>query len=308
MNEPEGPRGRGTEGPRGPGTADVYARAAVVRVYDRRDRTVIIGPRGAQALDGDSAQLARAVLAQLVDGPATRAEILAHLAALVGAPIDDTTAVDQLLALLADAGVVHRRASDAPAAPTARATRPLRVVVCGTGAIGTAQLPALVLALQQRGHTVRVALTAEARRFVSAAALEALTHARIPADPWDGEVDAPVPHLALAEWAEVVVIAPASATTISRLATGDCSDLVAALALSARGPVLVAPSMNQAMLRAPAIARNIAQLAEDGFAIVHGALHGVEVAQDPGARTPQAGPSPPADVLVELVELLSLGG
>lgn len=283
-----------------------YTRAPIVRIYDLESRTVICGSGGAaQALDGDSAQLARAVLAHLGRGPASREELLQHLASLTGGPIEDTTAIDQLLALLVNAGVLRAHDASAEVGPrSVRAARSLRVVLCGTGAIASAQLPTLVLALQQRGHTVRVALTAEAHRFVQAAALEALTHARIPADAWDGSLDAPVPHLELAAWAEVVVVAPASATTLSRLATGDCSDLVAALALSTPAPVLLAPSMNQAMLAAPAIARNIAQLCEDGFAIAHGTLAGVEVAEAPGARTLQPGPMPPPEVIVELAERL----
>lgn len=274
-----------------------WVRAAVVRIYDHADRTVILDARGgALELRGDSAELARAVLAHLAQGPRSRGEILDHLADLSGGPITETTAIDQLLAVLKDARVIT--APEASAAPT---TPGRRIVLGISGAIAAMHTPALVQALLARGHRVRVMATNDARRFVSIEALAALTHQVVSSDLWSGTPDAPVPHLELAEWAELMVIAPASATTLSRIATGDCSDLVAAAAISTRAPVLLAPSMNPAMLSAPAVARNIEQLRGDGFRIIHSAF-GLEVAETPEARQPLLGPSPPAAALLDIVE------
>ena len=277
----------------------VYVRAPVVRIYDRGERTVVLGPGGARAFEGDSAILARVVLAKLAEGPITGQALLAYLAVESGAEIEQPEVIDQLLVLLVQSGAVQKNPS--MVVQPQRPRRPLRVVLGISGAIAASHSPALVLALQSRGHTVRVAMTAAARRFVSAQVLEAITHWPIAKDTWDGTTHAPVPHLDLAGWAEIVLIHPTSATTLSRLARGDFSDLVSAVALSARCPVVLAPSMNPVMHAAPAVARNVAQLTEDGFAVLYPS-RGVEVAEAPGARKPVLGPSPPHDVIIEALE------
>ena len=93
-----------------------------------------------------------------------------------------------------------------------------------------------------------------------------------------------MPHVALAEWADLVVVYPASATTIARLAHGDFSDVVAAVALTTRAPVVIVPSMNAEMLEAPAVQRNLDVLRGDGVAIVHG-VPGEEAADAPAVRS-----------------------
>jgi SAM-dependent methyltransferase len=110
----------------------------------------------------------------------------------------------------------------------------------------------------------------------------------------------PVPHVNLAEWAELVVVCPASATTLSRIATGDCSDLVAAIVAATRAPVIVVPSMNDAMYGSPAVQSNLAVLRDHGRYVVHPAL-GIEVAHQPHARASLAGPAPPAGAVIEIV-------
>jgi phosphopantothenoylcysteine decarboxylase/phosphopantothenate--cysteine ligase len=158
------------------------------------------------------------------------------------------------------------------------------VVVGISGAIAATHAPALITALQRRGHTVEVALTATAQRFVSLDALGAIAGREIHTSIWPSRPHAPAPHVALAQWADLVIIYPASATTIGRIANGDFSDLVAAIALTTRAPVVVAPSMNLAMLDAPAVQRNLAQLRADGVVVLHG-VPSQEVAEAPSART-----------------------
>src|SRR5207302_1347910 len=82
-------------------------------------------------------------------------------------------------------------------------------------------------------------------------ALAGLVQREIHTSMWPPAAHVPVPHVALAEWADLVVIYPASATTIARISNGDCSELVAAIATTTRAPVIVVPSMNEAMLDAP---------------------------------------------------------
>jgi phosphopantothenoylcysteine decarboxylase/phosphopantothenate--cysteine ligase len=251
------------------------------------------------ALDGDSAVLGREVL-RLLAVPRTLDEVIAHVEASSGQPGEHTrSVVRQLIELLATSGAV---ATHDPVAP-APLRRTGNVVVAVTGAIAATHAPALVGALQRRGWTVEVALTETAQRFVGVDALTALLQRPVHVSMWPATPHAPVPHVALAEWADLVVIYPASAATIARLATGDFSNLVAAVALTTRAPVVVVPSMNEAMLDAPAVQRNLDTLRGDGFAVVHG-VPSVEAADAPAIRTPIAGAAPAPSEVVGAIEAL----
>lgn len=102
-------------------------------------------------------------------------------------------------------------------------------------------------------------------------------------------------------WAHAIVVYPATATTLSRLARGDCSTVVSALAISARAPVILVPAMNEAMLLAKSVQRNLAQLRDDGFVIMHPS-RGYEVAEDPATRAPAFGAAPPLQAVVDVVD------
>jgi SAM-dependent methyltransferase len=143
-------------------------------------------------------------------------------------------------------------------------------------------------------------MTRNATRLVSRAAIDALTHHAVWTGLWQRDAGTPVPHVNLAEWAELVVVCPASATTLSRIATGDCSDLVAAIVAATRAPVIVVPSMNDAMYESPAVQANLAALRDHGRHVVHPAL-GVEVAHRPHARPALLGPAPPAPAVIDIV-------
>jgi 2-polyprenyl-3-methyl-5-hydroxy-6-metoxy-1,4-benzoquinol methylase len=158
----------------------------------------------------------------------------------------------------------------------------------------------VIRGLHGLGCDVRVALTRNATRLVSRAALDALTHHAVWTGLWQRDAGTPVPHVNLAEWAELVVVCPASATTLSRIATGDCSDLVAAIAAATRAPVIVVPSMNDAMYESPAVQANLAALRDHGRHVVHPAL-GVEVAHRPHARPALLGPAPPASAVLDII-------
>jgi 3-polyprenyl-4-hydroxybenzoate decarboxylase len=195
---------------------------------------------------------------------------------------------------------------DASAQPSHTSTRRrpgVRVVLGLTGAVQTMHAPGWVSALLARGYDVRIAATRKALRFVRREALEALTHQPVYCGVWSGAAHAPVPHIELAEWADLVLVHPATATTLSRIAQGNCSDLVAAIAITTRAPVVLAPSMNPAMLSAPAVQRNLELLREDGFYLAHPS-RGVEVAWRPDARVPVFGPAPPFDDVLALAEFV----
>jgi hypothetical protein len=269
----------------------------LARVVDHGEATYLLAPDGtAHALTGDSAELVRAIVS-LHDRPRTREEILEALGALTGAPIADPTAVDEALALLDRCGVLsHPREAPLPPSPS-DAKR--RLVLGVSGAVAASGAPELAARLLDAGFEVRVAMTREARRFVSPLVLEAVTHQPVHRSLWDPRV----PHIALAEWAELVLICPASATTISRIAQGDCSDLVAAIAVGTRAPTVLVPSMNGAMLQSPSVQRNLATLAGDGFWLVRGGA-GVELAHSPTERVPLGGAMPAAAAVVDLARFI----
>jgi len=272
-------------------------RAAVVRIVDHAESTTVIGPRGALRFDGDSGGLLRAVLA-IHGRPVTRDELLAQLAEQSGAEVP-VQPVDELIALLEREGVIV--AADRSPARSFGVAR--RIVLGISGAVAAVDAPGLVRGLQAIGCEVRIALTKTARRFVSVVALEALTHHAVWRGIWQRDERMPVPHINLAEWAELVVVWPASATTLARIASGDCSDLVSAIVTATRARVVIAPSMNDAMYGSPAVQQNLETLRAHGRWLVHPTL-GHEVAHRPEARRPMFGPAAPPAAMLDIVRHL----
>jgi 3-polyprenyl-4-hydroxybenzoate decarboxylase len=289
-----------------PATNPLLHRVPATGVAGRDGELLIVGAdRSVRQLSGDSAQLARTVLSFLA-APHSRAEIAAHLERLSGKPLENPQVVEDLLKLLLSAGVLHEQAGQGAGvhqpAPRAGATG-ARVVLGLTGAIATAHAPTTVSLLLERGFDVEIAATRDALRMVSRLALEAITHRRVHTSLRGHDPSIPVPHIRLAEWAEAVLVYPATATTLARIAHGDCSELVAALVLSTRAPVLVVPSMNPAMLGAPAVQRNLETLRQDGIWIADPAI-GLEVAQAPAHRQLLWGAAPPPGTVLPLLDAL----
>ena len=259
-----------------------------------KDTLEIVGRDGSlRRLEGDTAALAEVVLA-FCETPREPSEIRGHIEALTGAPLGEGSVVDGLIALLRETGALG-----APIARAAVRTH-ARVVIAMGGAVAASDAPLLVRSLQAMGLEVRVVASERALRFVAREALEALTHAPVLDSMWGA---GGVPHVSLASWADLVVVWPATATMIGRLATGDCSELVSAVAITTRAPVLVAPSMNEAMLDAVSVARNLDRLRADGFRITASAL-AHEVAERPEERELGRGGAPDAASLAKMIEAL----
>ena len=270
-------------------------------MVDSADHLLLVGRDGSvRRLEGDSAELARAVLAFFA-APHDEPQLIEHVERLAGAALGERrSVVGELFALLREVCAIELVTDAAP-------SRGINVVVAISGAIAASHAPALVGALLRRGHAVEVALTQAAARFVALETLAAITQREPHASMWPHAPHAPVPHVALARWADLVLVYPASATTIGRIANGDFSDLVAAIALTTRAPVVLVPSMNPAMLDAPAVQRNLDQLREDGFAIVHG-VPSHEVADAPGTRELLGGAAPAPGEVVATIESLRRAG
>jgi SAM-dependent methyltransferase/3-polyprenyl-4-hydroxybenzoate decarboxylase len=285
-------------------TSERWIRSPRAAVADTGEHVYLVARDGVvRRIEGDSAELARAVLAY-VAAPRTADEIVAHVESLAGPLGERRSVVTELVVLLADTGALS--ASSTSAAIEHRLP-PANIVVAVSGAIAATHAPALVTALQRRGHTVEIALTEAAQRFVAIDSLAAIAGREVHTTLWPHTPHAAVPHVALAEWADLVVVYPASATTLGRIAAGDFSDLVSALALTTRAPVVLAPSMNGDMRAAPAVERNLAQLRDDGFVVLAG-VPSQEVAEAPAVRELGAGAAPSPGEVAATIDALRAAG
>jgi len=138
--------------------------------------------------------------------------------------------------------------------------------VCG----GIAAYKAAELArrLKRAGADVRAILTASGQRFVTPLTFQALTQNPVSTDLFDTGQEQQIGHIDLADWADVFVIAPATANVIARLAAGMADNLLTTVALATRARLVIAPAMNVHMFRHPAVRRNLDQLREAGAHIV----------------------------------------
>jgi phosphopantothenoylcysteine decarboxylase/phosphopantothenate--cysteine ligase len=141
-----------------------------------------------------------------------------------------------------------------------------RVLLGVTGGIAAYKAAELARELQRAGAEVQPLLTESAERMVSRATFAALTGRRVPASVWDDP--AAVEHVALARWGQVLVVAPATAHTLARLAAGLADDLLTNIALAFGGPVVVAPAMHTEMWEHPATRANLATLEGRGVLVV----------------------------------------
>jgi len=144
-----------------------------------------------------------------------------------------------------------------------------RYVLLGVGGgIAAYKAADLVRRLAERGAEVRVVMTPAATHFVTAATFQAVSHHRVAISLWDEEAEAGMGHLELAHWADTLLVAPATADLIARLAHGIADDLLSTLALAFEGPLLLAPAMNHRMWLHPATQANVETLGARGARIL----------------------------------------
>ncbi len=151
--------------------------------------------------------------------------------------------------------------------PIPKELRGLRIALLVAGGIAAYKLVDLASALTQAGSQVRVAMTPSAARFVGAPSFRGVTGNPVLTGLWAAG-GAPEPHVFLGDWAQVVLLAPATANVIGRIANGQSDDIVTATVLASRSPVVVAPAMNDAMWSKQAVQDNIATLRERGMNVV----------------------------------------
>jgi phosphopantothenoylcysteine decarboxylase/phosphopantothenate--cysteine ligase len=152
--------------------------------------------------------------------------------------------------------------------PSIERGNPPRVLLGVTGGIAAYKSPELVRRLTERGCEVQVVMTAGAKQFVTPLTFEAVSARRVRDDLWDPAAEAAMGHIELARWADIVVVAPATAHFIGELAGGLAGDLLSTLCLATTAPVVLAPAMNQAMWANPAVQANRALLESRGIRFI----------------------------------------
>ncbi|MFE7541883.1 flavoprotein [Streptomyces platensis] len=146
--------------------------------------------------------------------------------------------------------------------------RPRRLLFVVTGAIAAADSP--VWANMLRGHfqaEVRMLLTQQGARMVSAQALSAITGQPVAGPDWNPDQSGGAQHVALATWADVVLVAPATLNFCAKLAAGISDDLATSAVTSSTVPVVLAPSIPTGAAEKPATRRTLATLSSDGYVI-----------------------------------------
>ncbi len=149
-----------------------------------------------------------------------------------------------------------------------------KIVIGVTGSIAAYKIPALVRLFIKAGAEVKIIMTKDAEHFVTAKTLSVLSKNKVEKDFFD-EADNWNNHVKLGLWADVLLIAPATANTIAKMATGLCDNLLLATYLSARCKTIIAPAMDLDMFQHPSTLRNIEQVKKDGVSIIpaeHGEL------------------------------------
>jgi hypothetical protein len=248
-----------------------------VRFYLRHPETSVVSR-------GDRCVFMRPGRPQLVLAPRDAASVSRALQALTNpsalADLEPLVDLRDLLLLVAEGFVLQAGDPEALLAQRGSPSSPRRckrITLAVSGAVGAVNAPALAMVLDRHfAERVDVVLTDAATKLV---APDAFGYLGI--EPWTsafarrGEVN--VPHVFLAS-ADLVIVAPASAHTIHKLATGACSDLVSLTVAATRSPVVVAPSMNVAMWDNAAVAHNVSLLRARGLHIVEPAV-GLEVGE-----------------------------
>ncbi|MCX6191802.1 MAG: bifunctional phosphopantothenoylcysteine decarboxylase/phosphopantothenate--cysteine ligase CoaBC [Flavobacteriia bacterium] len=144
----------------------------------------------------------------------------------------------------------------------------MRIIIGISGGIAAYKIPFLIRLLKKSGAEVKCILTPSAVDFISPIVVSALSNEPVGIDFWNKETGEWNNHVAYGEWADLLVIAPATANTIAKMATGACDNLLLATYLSMRNKTLVVPAMDLDMYKHPSFLRNIEQLTKDGVTIL----------------------------------------
>ena len=132
-----------------------------------------------------------------------------------------------------------------------------RIVLGVSGSIAAYKAPDIVRRLQDLGADVRVIITEGGREFVSELSLQTVSKNKVHNNLWDKDAELAMGHIELAKWADVIIIAPASANTIAKICHGKADDLLSTVILATKAIIMIAPSMNQQMYASKAMNENL---------------------------------------------------
>jgi len=176
-----------------------------------------------------------------------------------------------------------------------------REIILGvSGGIAAYKAAALTSLLVQQGAGVTAVLTRNAKRFVGVATFAALTGRPVAMRSFDPAAHPLGAHIELAARADLVVVAPASADVLAKVAGGAADDLLTTLLLCAECPVVMAPAMNSAMWAKPAVQRNVRQIAADGVRIVQPGTGWLSCRQQGAGRMAE-----PEEIVMAIRDLLA---
>lgn len=147
-------------------------------------------------------------------------------------------------------------------------TKPKRIVIGICGGIAAYKICEVVRLLVKQGHAVQVALTKAAQEFVTPLTLQTLSQNPVATNLFDLNEESKIGHITLADSADVILIAPATADIIAKAALGLCDDIVSTVLLATKAPVFMAPSMNVNMYEHPAVQQNLKTLKSRGVSII----------------------------------------
>ncbi|WP_028398960.1 bifunctional phosphopantothenoylcysteine decarboxylase/phosphopantothenate--cysteine ligase CoaBC [Ectobacillus panaciterrae] len=143
-----------------------------------------------------------------------------------------------------------------------------KVLLCVTGGIAVFKAAALTSKLTQAGANVKVMMTESACKFVTPLTFQALSRNDVYTDTFDEKESSVIAHIDLADWADVILVAPATANMIGKLANGIADDMISTTLLAATAPVWIAPAMNVHMYGHPAVQRNMETLQQFGYRFI----------------------------------------
>ncbi len=158
----------------------------------------------------------------------------------------------------------------------------IRILLGVSGGIAAYKAADLVRRLRDADFEVRVVMTENAARFVSPLTFQALSGNPVRSSLWDAAAEAAMGHIELARWANIILIAPASADLIARLAHGMANDLISTLCLASEAPIYIAPAMNRVMWANQATQNNVSVLSQRGY-VFFGPAEGEQACGEVGA-------------------------
>ncbi len=158
----------------------------------------------------------------------------------------------------------------------------MNIILGITGGIAAYKTPDLVRKLVKDDHQVQVVMSDSAREFVAPLALQAVSGRTVRAALFDPAAESAMDHIELARWADLILVAPATAHCIAQLSYGLAGDLLLTLCLATTAPLVLAPAMNQQMWKHVATQENVARLTERGVQII-GPAKGEQACGETGA-------------------------